>query len=220
MLINEINMHKLLIIGASSGIGLQACKTALSQGHYVVAFSRHADQIQIHNDRLIKVSGDALNYTDVEQAMQGVDVVLQTLGVAMNLKLITGPITLFSEATEIMLSAMSKLKVNRLLAITGFGAGDSISAINPLQKIGFNMVFGRAYADKDIQERMIKASNINWTIIRPGVLTNCKSTSNYRILLKADEWKNGMISRTSVADFLVNNIDNEDMFLQSPVLIK
>ncbi len=213
-------MSKILIIGASSGIGLETCKTALARGYDVVAFSRHADEIQTNHDRLIKCKGDALNYDEVKHAMQGVDAVIQTLGVPMNVKLITGPITLFSQATEIMIKAMNENQVKRLLAITGFGAGDSIHRIHPLQKIGFNMVFGRAYADKDIQETMIKSSELDWTIARPGVLTNCKSVTDYRVLVESNEWKNGTISRACVADFLLSNIDSDDMIEKAPVLIK
>ena len=213
------NMNRILIIGASSGIGLQTCKTALQRGHAVVAFARRAHQIKLEHQHLTKFQGDALNEDDLNRAMQGVNVVIQTLGVAMNFKLITGPVTLFSNATEIMIKAMHAHDVSRLLAITGFGAGDSIASIHPLQKIAFNMVFGRAYADKDIQEKLIEASTLAWTIARPGVLTNCQSQRAYRVLKHQHEWKNGIISRLNVADFLVANIRKTDMIKAAPVLI-
>ena len=212
-------MSKILIIGASSGIGLQTCKVALDNGHEVVAFSRHAEQMTVENEHLTKFSGDATNFQDIERAMHDVDVVIQSLGVPMNLKLITGPITLFSKATEVMLQAMSKNHIKRLLTVTGFGAGDSIHSIHPLQKIGFNMVFGRAYADKDTQEQLIKDSECDWTIIRPGVLTNCTKEKPYRVLKNKHEWKNGIISRLNVAKFIVASINNSEMIGAEPVLI-
>ena len=212
-------MSKILIIGASSGIGLQTCKTALQRGHEVVAFARRARQIKLNHAHLSKFQGDALNYDDLNRAMPGVNVVIQTLGVAMNFKLLTGPVTLFSKATEIMIKVMHEHGVTRLLAITGFGAGDSIASIHPLQKIAFKMVFGRAYADKDIQEELIRASALAWTIARPGVLTNCQSPKAYRVLKDKHEWRNGIISRLNVADFLVASVDNSDMIKATPVLI-
>ena len=148
-----------------------------------------------------------------------VDVVLQTLGVPMNLKLITGPISLFSKATEVMLKVMNDNKVKRLLVITGFGAGDSVNSIHPLQKIGFNMVFGRAYADKTLQETQIKNSQLDWTIVRPGVLLNCLSSKPCKVLKHQHEWKNGAVSRSKVAEFMINSIDDESMIHQAPVLI-
>ena len=62
-------MSKILIIGGSSGIGLSACRVALESGHHVVAFSRHAEDINIQHENLIKFNGDALNYDDVSRAI-------------------------------------------------------------------------------------------------------------------------------------------------------
>ena len=61
--------------------------------------------------------------------------------------------------------------MKRLICVTGFGAGDSRASISCLQRLPFQMVFGRAYADKSVQERLIKDSSLDWTIVRPGVLT-------------------------------------------------
>ncbi len=212
-------MKKILVIGASSGIGLQVCKVALQHGYEVTAFSRHATDMPLQHDNLTRFDGDALNYADVFDAMRDADVVIQALGVPMNIRLITGPITLFSRSTEVMLKVMHEKKVRRLLAITGFGAGDSINSIHPLQKIGFKMIFGRAYMDKDIQEQLIKESGLDWTIVRPGMLTNSRCQKTFRVLKYPSEWKNGVISRINVADFLISSIDDQDMLGASPVLI-
>ena len=41
--------------------------------------------------------------------------------------------------------------VDTLVAVTGFGAGDSNRAINPLQRIPFDLALKRAYDDKSRQ---------------------------------------------------------------------
>lgn len=212
-------MNKLLVIGASSGIGMQTTKLALEHGMNVKAFSRSANKIDIIDEHLEKVAGDALSSADVEAALSGCDAVVVALGVPANLKLITGPITLFSEATKILIPLMQKQGIKRLMCVTGFGAGESIEAINPLQKIGFNMVFGRAYADKSIQEEQIVNSDLDWTIIRPGVLTNCGFPSSYRVLAEKQTWKNGIVSRASVAKFIVNELEKNEYIRQAPVII-
>ncbi|NNL87579.1 MAG: NAD(P)H-binding protein, partial [Marinicaulis sp.] len=58
-------MKKLLIIGASSGIGLWTTQKALKQGYAVRAFSRHAEKMRIRHDRLDKVNGNALDAGNV-----------------------------------------------------------------------------------------------------------------------------------------------------------
>ena len=72
---------KLLVIGASRGIGLEVVKQALSRGYEVRAFARSAALIRLSNPRLEKRSGSALNVNDVASAMPGVDAVVLTLGV-------------------------------------------------------------------------------------------------------------------------------------------
>ena len=212
-------MNKILVIGASSGIGLETTKRALAQGLSVKAFSRSANNIDIMDVNLEKVAGDALSSVDVENALVDCDAVVMALGVPANLKLITGPISLFSEATHTLLPLMHKHNIKRLICITGFGAGECIEAINPLQKIGFNMVFGRAYADKSIQEKEIINSGLDWTIVRPGVLTSCSFPSSYKVLADKQEWKNGIVSRKCVAEFIVDELDKNQYIHKAPVLI-
>ena len=212
-------MQKVLLMGASRGIGLAACEALLAHDHAVRAFARSADDMSLAHPALEKVKGDACSEADVRSALDGVDAVVQCLGVPFNLQLFTGPITLFSSATRVLIPTMQAAGVKRLVAVTGFGAGDCLSAIHPLQRLGFNLVFGRAYADKSVQEKLIKDSGLDWTIARPGVLTNGARRSDYRVLVEPETWQNGIIARASVADFLVTSLDNKDYFGAAPVLI-
>ena len=111
---------KLLVIGASRGIGLEVVKQALSRGYEVRAFARSADSIRLSNPRLEKRSGSALNASDVSSAMPGVDAVVLTLGVRAGPGMVLGPIHLFSKATHIVIGAMKKACVRRLICVTGF----------------------------------------------------------------------------------------------------
>ena len=113
---------------------------------------------------------------------------------------------------------MEELKINRLIAVTGFGAGDSMAAISCLQKVPFNIVFGHAYRDKSVQEALIKDSTLNWTIVRPGVLTNQRLKRPYRVRLQPKEWQNGIISRAAVADYIVSAIDDPATIGAEPVI--
>jgi uncharacterized protein YbjT (DUF2867 family) len=103
--------------------------------------------------------------------------------------------------------------------VTGFGAGDSRNAISCLQIIPFRLFLGRAYDDKDLQERIIKNSHLDWTIVRPGILNNGPTSDRYKILIKPSQWRNGAISRSDVADFIVRSIDGNEYIHQAPVLV-
>ena len=85
------------------------------------ALARSAAGIGFSDPKLEKVSGDALISKDIEEALNGIDVVIQTLGVSLGD--LFRPVSLFSDATRILVSAMESKGVKRLICVTGFGAG-------------------------------------------------------------------------------------------------
>ncbi|KQP30987.1 NAD(P)H-binding protein [Methylobacterium sp. Leaf100] len=198
-------MANVLVIGASKGIGLETVKAALVAGHRVRAFARSAAGMAVSGAGLERFPGDALNADDVASALAGVDVVVQALGVPT--RNLLGPVTLFSDATNVLVPAMERAGVRRIIAVTGFGAGDSREAIGLLQRIPFRLVFGRAYDDKDAQEMRIRRSGLDWTFVRPGVLTPGSATGRYTVLSDPSSWRNGLIARADVAHFIVGEID-------------
>ena len=209
-------MAHVLVVGASNGIGLETVKAALAAGHRVRAFARSAAKIALSDPNLERFTGDALKAGDVAAALVGVDAVVQALGVPF--REMFKPVRLFSDATNVLVPAMEKAGVRRILTVTGFGTGDSRDAIGVLQRVPFRLVFGRAYDDKDAQEMRIRRSGLDWTFVRPGVLTGGARTGKYRILEVASSWRNGMIPRADVADFIVKHIEG-DLYLRKAVVL-
>jgi putative NADH-flavin reductase len=145
---------------------------------------------------------------------------VQALGVAPSLDFVLKPVTLFSEATRVLLPVMNTAGVKKLVAVTGFGAGDSHAAINIFQWLPFKLIFKNAYDDKSIQEDLIAKSDLDWLIVRPGVLTNGQPTQDYKILSKPSEWRNGVVARADVADFILKRIEAGTLNRQKPVIIR
>ena len=213
-------MTRILVIGGSQGIGLAVCRAAVAKAFQARAMSRNGRlpaDIEGHCEAFI---GDARNVDDVARALVGIDVVVQALGVPPSLDFILKPVTLFSEATRVLLPAMTKAGVSKLVAVTGFGAGDSHDAINILQRLPFRLIFKNAYDDKSIQEAQIAASDLDWLIVRPGVLMNCPLSGNYKVLTRSSEWRNGIVARADVADFIVQRIKANMLNREKPVIIR
>ena len=213
-------MAELLIIGASRGIGLETVRAALRAGHRVHALARSAASMPIQDTNLVKVSGDALDRDTIRDALQDVDVVIQTLGVNFAPKLIFECTTLFSDSTRILVDAMKVAGVKRLIAVTGLGAGDSRGHGGFIyDAVVFPLLLKRVYDDKDVQEWIIRSSGLDWTIVRPGLLKNRPATGRYRVLTASKDWQSGAISRADVADFLVQQINDRTLVGTTPLLI-
>jgi putative NADH-flavin reductase len=212
-------MGTVLIIGASRGIGLETVRLALKAGHTVRALSRSATAIRLHDRRLEKLDGNALDPDTMEHALVGIDAVIQTLGEPFAPEQIFRGTNLYSTATRVLVNAMEASAVRRLICVTGFGAGDSRGRGDPLYNAGLCVFLGRIYSDKDVQERIIRRSSLDWTIVRPTILTYGPRTGKYRVLVKPRDWTSGSISRTDVADFLVKQIGDASLLHKTPALI-
>jgi putative NADH-flavin reductase len=214
-------MATLLVIGASQGIGLETVRRALAEGHAVRAFARQADVIAIDDPKLTKIAGDALDADAIAKAVAGVDGVIQSLGAPKTAQAVLSGTTLFSKATRILIDAMSASGVRRLVTVTGFGAGDSRGRGSFLyDAIMFPLVLKRVYDDKDVQEQMIRASGLEWTIARPGLLNSGPATGRMRVLADPKDWGSGSVSRADVADFLVREVFERGYVGKTPLLIQ
>lgn len=212
-------MATVAIIGASHGIGLETVKAALAAGHEVRALARSANGIPVTNERLTKIAGSALERRDVDKAVGGADAVIQAIGVRSLQELMFGT-KLFSESTRVLIDAMQAAGVKRLIAVTGAGAGNSRGRISFLYDyVAFPILLQRIYHDKDIAEDMITKSGLDWTIVRPGLLTDGSMTGRYKVLPEMRDWRGGMVTRADVADFLVKQISERSMLGKTPLLV-
>jgi len=206
---------RILIIGATRGIGRQTVAQALTQGHEVVVLARRPANLPLTHERLRVVPGDILDEAGVAQAMAGQEAVLITIGIAPTWQ----PVTVFSQGSRNVLAAMTASGVKRLLAVTGIGAGDTKGhggffydrLVQPL-------LLKRLYEDKDRQEAIIKGSQVAWTIVRPGFLTNGPLTGKYRVITDLTGVTCGKISRADVAHFLVREVAANQYVGQTPLL--
>jgi len=206
-----------LIIGASRGIGLETVKATLQAGHSVRALARSARRIPVDHPKLEKVVGDALEMATVKRALTGVDVVIQSLGVSAGPEVILKPTRFFSTATRVLVTAMEEAQIKRLICVTGFGAGNSRGHGGFLYSATFHLLLGRVY-DKDVQERIVRRSELDWVIVRPVILTNGPKTNTYRAVIDPRSWTCGSISRADVAGFLIKQIDDDTFVHKTPVL--
>jgi putative NADH-flavin reductase len=212
---SEENMAKIVIIGASNSIGVELFVQALRRGHSVTAVLRNQQEFTRQQENKRAVIGPAVDQEVLNRAVAGQDIVCWTLGIKPTSK----PVTAFSEDTQCLLRAMKNANVRRLICVTGIGGGDSRGhggffydrIINPL-------LLRTIYEDKDRQENLIKASDTDWIIVRPGFLTDGPLTQRYRVHTDLTGVTARKISRADVAHFILENIGSREYVGKTPLL--
>ena len=209
-------MTKIAIIGASKGCGLETLKDALARGWSVTALARNPEQAGIKDARLAWYKGDARNELLLEQALKGCDAVAMTLGAPVGRE----RVTLFSDAVTTVMTVMNRQGVKRLVFLSGIGAGDSRGSGGFLyEKIFYPLMLARNYEDKNRAEALIMKSHKDWTILRPGLLTNRKRKGQIQVLVKPSGYHNGSISRADVGQYICECIKNGLNIHETPVLV-
>ncbi len=206
---------KLLLFGATGGTGRELIKQALEQNHVVTAFARNPDDIKIKDNRLRVVDGDIIDYDSILHAVQGQDVVISALGVKIRKKN-----TILSSGTKNILKAMNIQGVKRFICVTSLGIGDSGGQLGFFYTWILCPFFLRnIFKDKERQEKYIKESLLDWTIVRPGQLVNGEKMGSYKIWTgKPSESIEARITRADLADFILRHLDDEAYLRKTPAL--
>jgi putative NADH-flavin reductase len=74
------------------------------------------------------------------------------------------------------------------------------------------------YEDKDRQEELVRNSDLEWVVVRPGFLTNKPLTGTYRALTELQGVTAGKISRADVAHFILSEIKEKAYLFKTPLL--
>ena len=195
-------MNKVIIFGATGGTGQELVKQALELNYKISVFVRQPEKLKVSVENIQIFKGNVLNQEEVDLAMLGQDVVLCSLGVPANNKSI-----LRTEGTMNIIHAMRKNAVKRLICQTSLGFGDSKEVLPwHMKYLIVPFILKNAFRDHELKESKIVDSSLDWTIVRPGNMTNGKRTSHYKHGFRPDEKIKLKIARADVAEFMLNQI--------------
>ncbi|WP_280391510.1 NAD(P)-dependent oxidoreductase [Nocardia brasiliensis] len=202
---------KIAVFGATSTVGRLVVEQALAEGHQVTAFTRSAAGLTQRHERLDIVEGDVLDSNSVQRAVAGQDAVLVSLGAGRK-----GVIR--AEGTRAVIEAMNRTGVKRLIVQTTLGVGDSKANLNFLWKyVMFGLLLRQAFADHVQQEAYVRASDLDWTIVRPSAFTDGPRTGGFRRGFPAGERGLSLkITRADIADFMLEQLTDTTYLRQAP----
>lgn len=206
---------KVLVLGATGGTGRQILHALSARGDDVVAIVRPRPEA-IDLGTVEMIAGDARDPAVLDRALSGCDAVISALGAATTF---FGEVTVLSSATRELVDAMQRCGVRRLIAITGVGAGDSRGHGGWIyDRLILPLVLRKVYQDKDRQEAIIRASSLDWTIVRPVMLTNGAARGGVQAASDPSQPHGGSIARADVADFIVAQLDCDRWIGQTPLI--
>ncbi len=206
---------KILVLGATGATGRLIVSKATANGHTVVALVRSkAKAADLSGVELVE--GDARDAAALTRAIAGVDAVVSSLGTPMSP---FREVTLLSTATRSLVGVMAEHNIRRLVCITGLGAGDSRGHGGFFfDRLFLPLMLRKVYEDKDRQEDAIRASKLDWTIVRPTVLNDKPARGGIKALTDLSGVHGGTIARSDVADFVVQQLANDTWLRKAPLI--
>jgi putative NADH-flavin reductase len=205
----------ILVFGASGRTGRELVKQGLAQGHTVTAFVRHPESFDIAHPQLKVIQGDAADRGPVECAVRDQDVIMCALGGANLLKRDQAIVV----AVHNIIIAMEEMGINRLIYLSADTVHATRDQLNPLRKLLVPLLFHNSAEDHELNERMIEQSHLDWTIVRPPMLTNGARIGAYR---SGERLRARAIipqfSRADLAEFMLKQLSG-DGYLDKAVAV-
>ena len=194
---------RLLILGATGRTGSRLLDRGLAEGHEVTAFARRPSTLAPYGSRIRVLQGDIADASSVNRAIAGQDAVLSALG-SPTLR----ANTVLSGGIRHVLAAMKEGGVRRLLVMSALGVGETRGQLGPVYNLVLiPLLLRNTFLEKERMEAYIKASDSEWTIVRPAALTNGPARGRYRTALSdARPPRFPRISRGDVAAFMVAEV--------------
>lgn len=208
---------RVLLIGATGGTGQAVVREALAKGHTVTALVRSQTKARSLLPGATLVEGDARDEAVLTRAVDGCEAVISALG-TRKIRLVR-TVTVHSDAARALVGAMRQRGVRRLVCITGLGAGDSAGHGGfTYDRLIKPVLLRTIYQDKDRQEAIIRASGLDWIIVRPSVLTDKPATGDVRAMVDLHGFHGGTISRADVAAFVVAQTGSDEWLGKTPLI--
>lgn len=196
---------KVIVFGATGTIGKLSVQQMLEDGHEVTAFARNPDKFEAAHPKLTLFPGDATKEAIVASAIKGHDAVVVTLGSGMSRKSV-----IRSVGTMNVILGMQAHGVERLICQSTLGAHESWSNLNFFWKrIMFGLLLRPVFLDHELQEKLVRASGLNWTIVRPGAFSDGPATHAFKENFKpTDRSLTLKIARADIANFLSRQLSD------------
>ncbi len=207
---------KITVFGATGDTGKQIVEQALTAGYEVVAYARNTSKLNVSHEHLTVIQGELYDETLIETAVKGADAVLSALGPRGGSK--NKPLT---QGMQNIIGAMKKQGVRRLIVTSTLSAKDSKDKPDFRTKVMVNLVkttMHMAYEDIVNVAETVRASDLEWTIVRLALLTNKPKSGKVKVGYVGTGKVGTKISRADIADFMLKQIEDTKYLREAPAI--
>ena len=201
------------IFGGNGATGTLLTQRCLAAGHQVTALLRTPEKFPLR-DRIRVIQGSPFDLTPVSQTIEGADVVLSALGANSLRKEDVLECAVPQIIAAMQQTATQPKPVRRIIVLGSAGALSTALDKQPayrrwiVENIINKILLKWPVASQVSQYANLAASNLDWTMVMPPMLTNSPAHGVFRIDGDALPRNGSRISRADVADFMMQQIDN------------
>lgn len=206
-------MTTIALFGATGKTGQEFLKLALRQGYSLKVLVRTPAKLPSTGPQVEVVVGDVLNPADVDRTVQGTTVVVSLFGQVKG-----SPKDVQTVGTRNIVAAMKKHGVDKIISLSGGGLPDAHDQpkladhlIRGIMKLLVPQVLTDAAGHADV----LRASGLNWQVVRGPRLTDKPFTGGYRV-----GWvgvnAGTSIGRPDLADFILRQVESDEFSYQMP----
>ena len=219
-----MNLSKqILLLGATGRTGKEVLHLALSCGFHVNILVRDAFKVKIDHPKLRVFEGDTRSCADLGIAAEGCEAVISCLNISRKSDFpwaaLRTPPDFLSVTMQSIIKTCREKNIKRLVFTSAWGVGDSRPWL-PSWFVWFidNSNLSPAYLEHERQEALVRNSGLDWTIVRPVILTNSTKPKPVQAILDNKKKPSLTISRKSTAEFLIDILDKLNYIHTAPTI--
>ena len=198
-------MTTIALFGGTGRTGVRVRDRALAAGFDVRLLARNPSVAFIPHERLTVITGDVLDPRSVEETVSGADAVISVFGQVKG-----SPATLQTEGTRVIVDAMQRLGIHRIITLSGGGLRDSHDRPKLADRVitlALKTLAGKVLADAEGHLQVLADSGLDWTVVRGPRLTERPGLGAYRVGWVGVD-TGTQISRDDLADFILTQVND------------
>jgi len=198
---------------------------AVRRGYYVNVLVRDKRKVNFSSKSINIFEGTTTNTADLKIAMKGCKVVISALNISRVSDFpwspLRTPVNFLAETMRNIIQVATQQNVVRVITISAWGVLESRNEIPIWYKwlIDFSNITA-AYQQHEAQEELLRSSGLNWTAVRPVLLTDSTRQKKIRASYNGLPKVRLFISRYSVSQFILRILQDNTYYKKSPAIFE